>query len=97
MNTDTHASSPLDFILALIFKNHNCFSPLQFTIFKGIGATWFAARIAQSFYNPMAYFNMEAQSAGRGGIGGFGGGGISDEYNSRGQRYILGRSLFIGE
>ena len=45
----------------------------------------------------MAYFNMEAQSAGRGGIGGFGGGGISDEYNSRGQRYILGRSLFIGE
>ena len=28
--------------------------------------------------------------------GSFGGGGISDEYNSRGQRYILGRSLFIG-
>ena len=68
---------------------------LSLTItFSGIGATWFAARIAQSFYNPMAYFSMEMAAGGGGRFGGQG--SISDEYGSQGQRYILGRTLFIG-
>lgn len=87
LRTETAESSKAKMTVAAGFVN------IVAGLLLGIGATWFAARIAQSFYNPAAYFNMEAQSMGR--SGSFGGGGISDEYNSRGQRYILGRSLFI--
>jgi len=87
LKTETGEASKAKMTVAAGFVN------IVAGLFLGIGATWFAARIAQSFYNPMAYFNMEQASAG-GGYGG-GRGQISDEYSSGGQRYILGRSLFI--
>lgn len=55
----------------------------------GVAATWFGARIAQTYYNPITAMNFNT------GNNRFGAGaGVADEYQSN-QRFILGRSLFF--